>query len=162
MSLLKIRYYPDPILKVKATDVTEFGPQMQKFFDDLIETMYVEDGVGLAAPQVGVSKRVLIACPTMKRGQEFVIVNPVISNPKGKIAAVEGCLSFPGISGEIERAKEIHVSFQDRYGKQHEMDMKDFFARIVQHENDHLDGILFIDRVNFSKRQKMLSEYQTH
>lgn len=162
MSLLKIKYYPDPILSIKAEAVTDFGPQTQKFFDDMVETMYVEDGVGLAAPQVGVSKRVLIACPTMKQGQEFIIVNPVISNPKGKVTAAEGCLSFPGISGEIERAKEIHLAFQDRHGKHHEMDIKDFFARILQHENDHLDGILFIDRVHFSKRQKMLSEYQIH
>ncbi len=160
MALLKVRFFPDPVLNKKAQNVDDFGPAMQKFFDDMIETMYVEDGVGLAAPQVGVSKQILVACPTMKKGEEFVIVNPVIYESVGREKGMEGCLSLPGISGEVIRAKKIRVRFLDRHGKAHDIEAKDFFARIIQHEMDHLDGVLMIDRVDFNQRQQMLAEYQ--
>lgn len=160
MAILKVRVYPDPILKEKAIPHKDFGPQSQKLFDDLIETMYVEDGVGIAAPQVGVSKRIFIACPTAKKGEEFVIVNPEIYDAKGTQTGMEGCLSFPGVGGEVTRAKVIKFRYQDRNGKHHDVEVKDFFARVVQHEMDHLDGFLFIDRVNFNQRQVLLSEYQ--
>jgi peptide deformylase len=160
MALLKIKVYPDPILKLKAQPLSEFGPKEQKLFDDMIETMYVEDGVGLAAPQIGVSKRILIASPTMKHGEEYVIVNPEIYESSGRQTGPEGCLSFPGISGEVERAKKIRVRFLDRYGKPRDLEAKDFFARIIQHEMDHLDGILLIDRVGFGARQELLAHYK--
>lgn len=160
MALLKIRVYPDPILNKKAEMLTTFGPEEQRFFDDMIETMYVEDGVGLAAPQVGISKRILIASPAMKQGEEFVIVNPEIYSSSGREAGIEGCLSLPGINGEVVRAKKICLRFQDRFGKQHDSEIKDFFARIIQHEMDHLDGILLIDRLNFNQRQEALAQYK--
>ena len=160
MPLLKIRTYPDPILKQKSTPLTEFGPKEQKLFDDMIKTMYVEDGVGLAAPQIGIPKRILIASPTLKEGEEFVIVNPEIVESSGREKAVEGCLSLPGVSGEVTRAKKIRLRFQDREGKPRDMEVKDFFARIVQHEVDHLNGVLLIDRVDFDKRQALLAQYQ--
>ena len=160
MPLLKVRLYPDPILKVKALPLSQFGPAEQKFFDDMIETMHVEDGVGLAAPQVGVSKRVLIACPTVKRGEEYVIVNPEILESSGREAGAEGCLSLPGVQGEVARAKKIKLRYQDRKGEVITAELKDFFARIIQHEMDHLDGILLIDRVDFNQRQEILSQYQ--
>lgn len=160
MALLKIRTYPDPFLKQKSELLTSFGPDEQRLFDDLIETMWVEDGVGLAAPQAGIGKRVLIAAPTMKKGEEFVIVNPEILDAQGRVQGPEGCLSLPGISGEVWRAKKIRFRYQDRTGTPREMEVKDFFARVVQHEMDHLDGILFIDRVDFSQRQQLLTEYQ--
>lgn len=160
MALLKIKKYPDPILKKKADPLTQFGPEEQKIFDNMIETMYTEDGVGLAAPQVGISKRILIASPTMTPGEEYVFVNPEIVEAKGKELGLEGCLSLPGISGEIPRAKIIQFRAQDRNGKRVEMTIKDFFARILQHELDHLNGILLIDRVDFDKRQELLSAYQ--
>ena len=160
MTVLKIKTYPDPILKKKAESLTQFGPEEQKLFDDMIETMYLEDGVGLAAPQVGVSKRILIASPTMTPGEEYVFVNPEIMEAKGRELGIEGCLSLPGISGEIPRAKVIRFRAQDRHGKSVEMNIKDFFARIIQHELDHLNGILLIDRVDFDKRQELLASYQ--
>ncbi len=160
MSLLKIKIYPEPILKKKAEPVTDFGPQQQKFFDDMIETMYVEDGVGLAAPQVGVSQQILVASPTMTQGEEYVFVNLEIIESRGRELGVEGCLSLPGISGEIPRAKIVKFRAQDRHGKTVEMEVKDFFARILQHELDHLNGILLIDRVDFDKRQELLAAYQ--
>ncbi len=160
MALLKIRTYPDPILKKKAEPFEKFGPEEQRLFDDMIETMYVEDGVGLAAPQIGVSKRIFVASPTMKRGEEFVMVNPEILELKGREVGGEGCLSLPGIAGEVPRAKKVRFRFQDRFGNVQEMEVKDLFAKIVQHELDHLDGILLIDRVDFNKRQQLLAQYQ--
>lgn len=160
MALLKVLHYPDPRLKLKSEPVTDFGPKMQRFFDDMIETMHVEDGVGLAAPQVGVRQRLLIACPTMKKGEEFVIINPVIESSHGREKGMEGCLSLPGINGEVVRAKKIKLRFQDRTGRTMLADIKDFFARIIQHEMDHLDGILLIDRLDFDKRQELLAAYQ--
>ncbi|MDP3920197.1 MAG: peptide deformylase [Candidatus Omnitrophota bacterium] len=157
---MEIRVYPDPILKEPTEPVTDFGPEAQKLFDDMIETMYVEDGVGLAAPQVGIRKHILIASPTMKRGEEYVICNPDIYESSGEEVGLEGCLSLPGVSGEVRRAKVIRMRYQDRFGKSHDAEIKDFFARIIQHEKDHLDGILLIDRVDFNQRQAILSKYQ--
>ncbi len=160
MALLKIRTYPDPILNKKAEPLTDFGPDTQRLFDDMIQTMYVEDGVGLAAPQVGISKRILIASPAMKQGEEFVIVNPEVYSFSGRESGIEGCLSLPGISGEVVRAQKIRVRYQDRFGKAFDLEAKDFFARIIQHEIDHLDGILLIDRLNFHQRQEALAQYK--
>ncbi|OGW77975.1 MAG: peptide deformylase [Omnitrophica bacterium GWA2_52_8] len=160
MALLPIKIYPDPVLTVKAGPLSDFGPKSQTLFDDMIETMYVEDGVGLAAPQVGISKRILIASPSMKRGQEYVMINPEIHASSGQEIGPEGCLSFPGISAEVVRAKEIRLHYQDRQGKHHDVQLKDFFARVVQHEMDHLNGILLIDRVSFDKRQELIAQLQ--
>lgn len=160
MALLKIVVYPSPILKLKSEPVTDFGPTMQKFFDDMIETMYIEDGVGLAAPQVGVSKQIMIVSPRQKQGEEYVIVNPEIYERSGQEKGPEGCLSFPGISADVIRAKKIYLRYQDRHGKKHDVEAHDFFARVIQHEMDHLEGILLIDRVDFSKRNELLALYQ--
>lgn len=160
MALRKIRTYPDPFLKKKAEPLTQFGPAEQRLFEDMIETMHLSDGVGLAAPQVGVSKRVLIACPTVKKGEEHVIVNPEILQSSGRQLGPEGCLSLPGIQGEVVRAKKIKVRYQDRFGEIITLEVKEFFARIIQHEMDHLDGLLLIDRLDFNQRQEVLSQYQ--
>lgn len=160
MAVLKIVTYPNKILKTKAESVTEFGPEQQKLFADMIETMYAEEGVGLAAPQVGISQRILVASPTVTPGEEHVFVNPEIFEARGRELGLEGCLSLPGISGEIPRAKIIRLRALDRYGKPIEMEIRDFFARIIQHEVDHLNGILLIDRVDFDKRQELLASYQ--
>lgn len=160
MALLKIYTYPHPILNKVAGPVEDFGPAQQQFFDDMVETMYVEDGVGLAAPQVGVSKRILVACPTMRKGEEYVVVNPEIYYQEGRVIDIEGCLSVPGITGEVPRARIIKVRYQDREGKYHDRELRDFFARVLQHEIDHLDGKLLIDRVDFNKRQELLARYQ--
>lgn len=160
MAILKVLTYPDPILKKRAEPLTQFGRAEQKLFHDMIETMHVEDGVGLAAPQIGISKRVLIACPTIKKGEEYVIVNPEILESSGRELGPEGCLSLPGVRGEVARAKKIKLRYQDRTGEVITTDVKDFFARIIQHEMDHLDGILLIDRLDFNQRQEVLSQYQ--
>lgn len=161
MSILKIRTYPDPVLKEPTKPVTDFdSPERQAFFDDMIETMYNDDGVGLAAPQVGVSLKVLIASPTMEPGEESVICNPEIIESSGKETSPEGCLSFPGVYAQVERATKIKLRYQDRDGNQKEEILKQFFARVVQHEMDHLTGTLLIDRVDFNQRQIILAEYK--
>ena len=160
MALLKIRTYPDPILNKKAERLTLFGLAEQKLFNDMIETMHIEDGVGLAAPQVGISRRILIACPTLKKGEEYVIANPEILESFGREMGSEGCLSLPGVTGEVARAKKIKLRYQDRTGQFITTEIKDFFARIIQHEMDHLEGVLLIDRVDFNQRQEILAQYQ--
>ncbi len=159
MAILKIFTYPAPVLTQKAAPVTVFDKKMQTFFDNMIETMYTDDGVGLAAPQVGTSKQILIASPLNKPGTETVICNPVIEESRGSQMGPEGCLSFPGVFTEIPRAQWIRLRYQTRTGKTVVEEMEDFFARIIQHEMDHLNGILLIDRVNLIAREKLLAEY---
>jgi peptide deformylase len=161
MAKLKIRTYPDPILKKKAAPVTDFGPVTQKLFDDMIETMHVSDGVGLAAPQIGISQQIFIACPTMRRGEEYVMVNTVIENASGEEIKAEGCLSLPGISGEIKRATKIRIRFQDRHGKNFTAEIENFFARVIQHEMDHLKGVLLIDHFKGNDRDRLLAQYES-
>ena len=161
MAKLKIRTYPDPVLKKKTAPVTDFGPAMQKLFDDMIATMHVSDGVGLAAPQVGISQQIFIACPTMRHGEEHVMVNAVIEKKSGTVVGSEGCLSLPGISGEIVRAKKLRMTFWNRFGKKYTVELEDFFARVIQHEMDHLSGILLIDHFKGAKREKMIAQYES-
>ncbi len=161
MAKLKIRTYPDPVLKKKTAPVTDFGPTMQKLFDDMIETMHVADGVGLAAPQIGISQQIFIACPTMRRGAEYVMVNTVIESRSGSVAAAEGCLSLPGISGEVTRSTQLRMTFHDRHGKKHTAEVEDFFARVIQHEMDHLNGVLLIDHFKGKEREKLLVQYES-
>ena len=160
MSKLKIRTYPDPVLKKKAAPVTDFGLATQKLFDDMIETMHASDGVGLAAPQIGISQQIFIACPTVRRGQEYVMVNVVIEKKSGTSVAAEGCLSLPGISGDIVRANKLLLTFQDRRKKKHTVEVEDFFARVIQHEMDHLNGILLIDHFSGKKLEELLAQYK--
>ena len=159
MAKLKIRTYPDPVLKKKTAPVTDFGPAMQKLFDDMIATMHVADGVGLAAPQVGISQQIFIACPTLRHGEEHVMVNAVIEKKSGTSVAAEGCLSLPGISGEIVRATKLRLTFQDRHGRIYTVEVEDFFARVIQHEMDHLNGILLIDHFKGKKRERMIENF---
>lgn len=159
MAILQIRTYPDPVLTLKAKPVEVFDKKMQRFFNDMIDTMYTDDGVGLAAPQVGVSKRILIASPLNQPGTETVICNPVIEKAGGTQIGPEGCLSFPGVFADVPRSQWIELRYQDRTGQTVVQKFEDFFARIIQHEMDHLNGFLLIDRVNLITREKLLAEY---
>ncbi len=159
MSILKIFTHPNPVLTQKASPVDTFSKKTQHFFDDMIDTMYADDGVGLAAPQVGISKQVLIASPQNQPGTEIVICNPIIEKSEGVQIGPEGCLSFPGIYADVPRARWIRLRYLDRNGKTVISEIEDFFARIIQHEMDHLNGVLLIDRVNLVVREKLLAEY---
>ena len=143
---------PHPVLRKKAVKVTEFDQDLQTLIDDMITTLHEESGAGLAAPQVNVSKQVILAeygndddediPPTL-----YVTVNPRITRfSQETILGAEGCLSIPGLMGEVERAQEIIVEGQNRTGKPVKMKLKGWIARIFQHEIDHLNGVLYTDR----------------
>lgn len=143
MAIRKIVQYPDPILKKEARTVTKFHERLHKLLDDMAETMYDAPGVGLAAPQVGISKRALVV--DIGEGL-YEIINPEIVEKSGEqLSPPEGCLSIQGLLGEVRRAEKIKVVGQDRHGKRIEIESEGFLARALQHEIDHLNGILFID-----------------
>jgi peptide deformylase len=135
--------YPDPILRERAKEVTKFNDRLAKLLDDMAETMYHANGVGLAAPQVGIGKRVLV----VDVGDQLMeIVNPEIVEKSGEqLEPPEGCLSIPGLLGYVNRANVIRVKGQDRSGNPIEIEAEGFLARAFQHEIDHLNGVLFID-----------------
>lgn len=135
----------EDILRKRAKEVTVFDGGLAALLDDMIETMTVADGVGLAGPQVGVLKRVAVISPDGKNFYEFV--NPVIEKSSGTQKCREGCLSVPGVSGEVMRPKKVVVRAYDRYGNEFVLKAEGFLANICCHEFDHLDGILFVDKL---------------
>lgn len=143
MAIRKIVLVPDPILKEKAKTVTKFNSRLHKLLDDMADTMYDAPGVGLAAPQVGVSKRVIV----VDDGQGLIeVVNPELSRMSGEqLDPPEGCLSIPGLLGEVRRAEKVYLKGQDRNGEAFELEAEGYLARIFQHEVDHLNGVLFTD-----------------
>lgn len=143
MAIRTIVKHPDPILREKAIVVTKFNANLHKLLDDMADTMYDADGVGLAAPQVGVSKRVIV----MDCGDGLIeIVNPEIVDFKGEqFDYPEGCLSIPGLRGDVRRHAWIKLRGQDRFGNDIELEAEDLLSRCAQHEIDHLNGVLFID-----------------
>ena len=177
-SELPILTYPDPILSAVALPVTEFGAPLEALVKDMLFTMYHAPGIGLAAPQVGESLRLFVLdvdydreTITNSEGKEevrlsgfspMIFINPVITGTAGETTFEEGCLSVPGIYEEVKRHKSIHVKYQDLQGNFHEINADDMLAICIQHENDHLDGVVFIERLsnlkkNFYKK-KMLKE----
>jgi peptide deformylase len=155
MAIRTILHYPDPRLREEATDIEEVTDEIRTLIDDMAETMYAAPGVGLAAPQIGVSKRLFIIDiageddPSDLR----VFINPVISDKAGEIVWGEGCLSFPEIHEDIKRAGELTVRALDQNGKEFELKTEGLLAVAVQHENDHLEGKLMIDHVGMLKRR---------
>ena len=152
--ILTIRKYPDPILSQPGEPVTEFNAELRKLIADMFETTYASQGVGLAAPQVGVSKRLTVIDLSMGKKPEdkLVLINPEIIFSEGKLYDEEGCLSFPDIREKVVRAAKVRIRAQDEKGKWFEMDGEDLLSRCFQHEIDHLDGMLFIFRMSALKR----------
>ncbi len=152
----------NPVLRKKAIKVVSFDASFQTLVDDMIDTVKDAPGVGLAAPQVGVSQRVIVVnLPDEPKeygenaGKVFVVANPkIIKTSKQTVLGTEGCLSIPGYLGEVERFVTVVVTGQDRHGKDFRIRADDWFARIFQHEIDHLDGILYIDRTDKVWRAK--------
>jgi|SRR5580704_2207302 peptide deformylase len=155
---LEIVKYPDPVLERPAERVTEFNDELRKFVDDMFESMYAAKGIGLAAPQVGVSKRLTVIDLSFKERPEdkIVLINPEIILREGKQYEEEGCLSLPEIREKVSRAAKVTVRAQDIDGNSFEMDGTELLARAFQHEIDHLDGILFFRRVSALKRDLIL------
>ncbi len=153
MTIRRIHLAHEPVLRQVAKPATRFDDGLQELIDDMFETMRAAPGVGLAAPQVGESIRLFVVeWPEDEEDPEslrsYVIVNPVIAKAKGEEEAQEGCLSVPGYVGDVRRATEITIKGKDRHGKKIRMRANGWLARIFQHETDHLNGVLFIDRVD--------------
>ena len=156
MAFLEVITIGHETLRKRADEVTNFDdPTLQKLIDDMIPTMYEKDGIGLAANQVNATVRVAVIVPNPQKFEEYrktrdealVIINPIITEHSAtRELGEEGCLSVPGFVGDVKRWKTVTVSFQDRTGKQQTMKASGLFAKVFQHEIDHLDGILFVDR----------------
>jgi peptide deformylase len=147
MAILGIRRYGDPILRRRATPVREMTPELRATLRDMVETMYAEVGIGLAAPQVGVPLRMLVVDEEKGRGAR-ALVNPEVVDQGGLVVAEEGCLSIPGIFADVARADWVLVRGTSEDGADVQLDTRGLLARVIQHEMDHLDGILFIDRLD--------------
>lgn len=161
MAIRRIFTYPDKVLKKKSAAVGKLKPEDRALIRDLIDTMYQEDGVGIAAPQVGVSKRIIVISPNAVRGEERALINPqILQYSKDQEWGTEGCLSVPGVSGQIRRSVSVTIKALDVNGKPFTEKLKGFPARVAQHEVDHLNGILLIDRLEFNQKQAVLSSYQ--
>jgi len=155
--ILEVKTFPDNILRQKAEPVQEVTPEVIKLLDDMVETMYNQNGVGLAAPQVGVSKRVIVIDTSAgeEDGQLLRIINPEIIESEGEQIAEEGCLSIPGEYDKVRRAEKIKVKAMSEEGKDYVIDAEGFLARAFQHEIDHLNGVLFIDKLPSFKKESM-------
>ena len=155
MGLLNILEYPDPRLRQKAAPVETVDAQIQQLVDDLLETMYAAPGIGLAATQVDVHKRVLVLDISEIKDQPQCFINPVILEKTGSEVCEEGCLSVPGVIESVERAEKIRVQALDRDGTAFDLEAEDLLAVCIQHEMDHLEGKLFIDYLSELKRQRL-------
>lgn len=144
MSDLSIVYYPDPVLRKKAAPVTRITPEIISFAEAMLETMYASNGAGLAAPQVGVSLRLIVVDVD---GRPHLLVNPQIVSREGSQTGVEGCLSLPNLHGDVTRAQKVVVQATNLRGKKVTLSGEGMWARAMQHETDHLDGVVFTDRV---------------
>ena len=160
MPVRPVRIYGDPVLRQKAREVVEFDDSLRALIVDLYDTMKAYNGVGLAAPQVGVSQRIFVVDVPLEGGERerFAAINPVLDLRKGKDTAEEGCLSMPGVLEDVSRAYEIRLRAQDEHGKPFERVVDDYLARAIQHETDHLDGVMFTDRLSPLKRQFLRRE----
>ncbi len=165
MAKLKILEFPDPRLRTKATAVDVVDDELRVLIDDMFETMYAAPGIGLAATQVNVHKRLLVTDVSADNDAPLVLINPVILEMDGKVVTDEGCLSVPGFYEEVERADSIKVQFLDRDGNEVVLETDGLQAVCIQHEIDHLDGKLFVDYISEAKRQrirKKLSKERRH
>ena len=156
--ILPIRKFPDPVLQRPGEPVMDFDDALQSFVSDMFETMYAAQGIGLAAPQVGVSRRLTVIDLSGGKDpeQKMVLVNPEIIERAGKLYEEEGCLSFPEIREKVVRAARVTVRAQDEHGKWFEAEGEELLSRCMQHEIDHLDGVLFIFRISGLKRDLAL------
>jgi peptide deformylase len=155
MAILKILEYPDPRLRKKAVPVTAVDDALRQLIDDMFETMYDAPGIGLAATQVDVHRRLLVADVSAEKDDPYVLINPEIVARDGVEVSEEGCLSVPGYYEEVERAEHVRVKYLDRNGESIEADFEGLLAVCVQHEIDHLDGRLFVDYLSEAKRQRI-------
>lgn len=164
MSVLKLYEYPDEVLRQKCEKVSKVDDELRRFLDDMLETMYVDKGCGLAAPQVGVTKRIIViddnpSDEDKSARRPMYLVNPeIIWRSEEKVLFNEGCLSLPDQRAEVERHERVRVHYIDYNGNEQEILADDLLAIILQHEIDHLDGILYIDHLSRLKRTRLLNK----
>ncbi len=166
MAVLKLYEYPDEVLRQKCERVNKVDDELRKFLDDMLETMYVDKGCGLAAPQVGVTKRIIVldtnpSDEDLSVRRPMYLINPeIIWRSEEKVLFNEGCLSLPDQRAEVERHERVRVHYIDYNGKEQEILADELLAIILQHEIDHLDGILYIDRLSRLKRSRLLKKLE--
>ena len=154
MAVLKVRKYGDPALRRSASPIGEVTPEVRKIIADMTETMYDEVGIGLAAPQVGIALRLIVISDEEGRGVQ-ALLNPAIVDRSGEVTGEEGCLSIPGVFAPVTRAARVTVQARSVDGKPLTIEARGLRARVLQHEIDHLDGVLFIDRVDPMVRDRI-------
>ncbi len=159
MAVRSLRFLGDPILRERCAEVEEFDEELRALIDDLFETMYAEDGIGLAAPQIGVPRRVFVYDIRDPEVAPGVLVNPRIVEEEGAVRDSEGCLSIPELTEIVERAERVVVEGLDGDGESVRIEADGLLSRCLQHERDHLDGVLFIDRVSPLKRKMLLKKW---
>jgi len=155
MAKLKILEFPDPRLRTKATPIEAVDDELRALIADMFETMYAAPGIGLAATQVDIHKRLLVADISPDQSEPYAFINPEILEKDGVIVSDEGCLSVPGYYEEVERAEHIRLRYLDRNGDARTMEAEGLLAVCIQHEIDHLDGKLFVDYLSEAKRQRI-------
>ncbi|UCC65952.1 MAG: peptide deformylase [Deltaproteobacteria bacterium] len=155
MPVAKILVYPDPVLRAKAKDIENIDGRVVRLAEDMAETMYAAPGVGLAAPQVGVSERLIVVDAKHSEGEKELItlINPEIVEAEGKVIGEEGCLSLPGVNEKVTRAERVLVRGYDLKEQQRQIEAEGLLAIALQHEIDHLDGVLLFDRLSRLKRE---------
>ncbi|MEI8344967.1 MAG: peptide deformylase [Candidatus Omnitrophota bacterium] len=151
MAVLKVLEYPDRILLTKARPLARITEEDRRLFRDMIETMHAEQGVGLAANQIGVLKQIFVACSDQVKGNEIVLINPQIVKKRGSVKEFEGCLSVPDCYEPVRRFKKVTLRAKTADFKDIEVEAQGLLARVFQHETDHLNGILFIERLGILK-----------
>jgi peptide deformylase len=155
MARLPILEYPDPRLRIRAEPVTKVDAEIRRIAADMLETMYAAPGIGLAATQVDIHKRLIVLDVSEERNRPYCLINPEIIAREGEINGEEGCLSVPGTFDYVDRARTIRVRALDTEGKPFELEAEDALAVCIQHEMDHLDGKLFVDYLSEMKRQRL-------
>jgi peptide deformylase len=162
MALLKILCFPDPRLRKKASEITDVSDKIRQLADDMLETMYDAPGIGLAATQVDVQKRIIVIDISDDKSQPLVFINPEVIKKEGEREHEEGCLSVPEAYEMVTRADKVRVKALDRDGKEMEFDADDLLATCIQHEIDHLEGKLFVDYLSNLKRQRIKKRLEKH
>ena len=163
MAVLEIKQYPEPVLRRKAKPVEAVTPELQDLIDDMIETMYAAPGVGLAAPQIGISLRLAVIDVGLRDegpSRVYTLINPEIISQEGELEDDEGCLSIQEYHADVKRSSKVRVRATDRDGNTYEIEGEDLLARALQHEIDHLNGMLFIDRLSPLKRDLFKRRYK--
>lgn len=164
MALRDIILYPHEVLSTKADPIDEVDDDLRQLVDDMIETMYDAPGIGLAAPQIGILQRLTVIDISNEENPDklYTFINPQIVHAEGRIVWEEGCLSIPGAYEKVERSNKIVVQALDRDGEEFELEAEGLLAVAIQHEIDHLDGVVFLDHLSALKRRMTLKKYRKH